>query len=149
MSRNLVKLSIACLLMIGLASASWAGGDNNANRLVGTWKATFNDDDTLQIVSTFHRDGTYINTSSSNLFTNAQGVWEKVGPRTYVERSRSFQVGADGAILFILDNREVIELSQDGQSYTSQVETEVREPDGDLLFTVTGTTAATRMTVDF
>lgn len=139
--QNLVKFLVGFLLFAAFASPSFAAD----NKIVGTWAVTFNGDDTTQAVMTYHQDGTFDSTSSSGNVTSAKGVWEKAGPRTFVERNKSFSLDANGNLAFVLDSTEVLELSNDGQSYTGEVVTQVSLPDGTPVATVSSSTAASRL----
>lgn len=94
---------------------------------------------------TFHKDGTFHTTPSSNLFTAGEGIWEKDGPLTFAETNRGYILDSAGQLALIVDTTETIEVSGDGRTYVSAGVSKVRLPDETLVNTVSFTGIATRL----
>ena len=79
---------------------------------------------------------------------SGHGSWSKAGPRQYTAMVKSFQLD-QAAFPFVLHSiattTEEISMSADGDSYTSQITTQVHRADGTLIFTNQGGAIATRI----
>ena len=81
------------------------------------------------------------------------GNWKKIGPRTYAVTVVYFQLNpALNSTFNILDTigkvLETVEVSKDGQSYTSVFSTSISFPDGSLFIVNSGATSAQRIVVE-
>ena len=148
MRNRLVPAALTLILVAGLAVAA-AASNRNPNTLTGVWelRATLDGQPVVFFV-TYHDDGTLFATPPTRLNINAHGLWKKVGPRTFVEQNREFAADANGELTLIAETTEVISLSHDKMSYTSDAVTEIQDLDGNVLATFSYTIDATRMTLD-
>ena len=148
MRNKLVPAALTLMLVAGLAVAA-AASHRNPNTLTGVWelRATVDGQPVVFFV-TYHADGTLFATPPTSLNINAHGLWRKVGPRTFVEKNREFAADANGELTLIAETTEVISLSDDRMSYTSDAVTEIQDLDGNVLATFSYAIDATRMTLD-
>ncbi len=148
MRKRLMLVAFILMLVVGLAVVT-AASNNNPNTLTGVWelRATLNGQPVVFFV-TYHDDGTLFATPPTTININAHGLWEKVGPRTYVEKNREFAADPNGELTLIAETTEVITLGHDKLSYTSDAVTEIQDLDGNVLTTFSYTVDATRMTLD-
>ena len=148
MEKRRVQVALISMRVVGLAVAA-AGSNNNPNTLTGVWelRATINGQPVL-FFATYHGDGTLSATPPIAINVNAHGIWEKMGPRTFVEKNREFAADPNGELTLIAETTEVITLGDDNLSYTSDAVTEIQDFDGNVLSTLSYTIHATRMTLD-
>ena len=96
---------------------------------------------------TFFKEGTLIHTGASKNNVNAHGVWQKVGPRTFIEQNREYVYQNEELALFA-DTTEVIELAEDRLSYVGEAVTELKLLDGTVIDEVSYAVFGTRMVLD-
>jgi len=110
------------------------------HRLVGSWQII--DPDTGAFIGLLTADNSGTTTVSSTVsdpaafVSTAHGVWKKTG-QTYSITNRAFLYDAAGNLIFTRKVRSTVKLSQDGQSYTSEVVIEVMQLDGTVIQTLT------------
>ena len=143
---RLIVLGAALASLVFLA-ASPSGGHHKT--LTGTWHLTapFFGPDAHAMV-TFFKEGTLIHTGASKNNVNAHGVWEKVGPRSFVEQNREY-VYQDEELALFADTTEVIELAEDELSYVGEAVTELKLLDGTVIDEVSYTVYGARMVLDY
>ncbi len=121
--------------------------------LEGSWRVTVTPKgiDPFEALATYAAGGGYIFTDT---FPNpvsptpAHGAWEFVEPRVFRISFVKFNFNSKGQIEGSLNVRGTITLNDTGDEYTSQEQVEVRNPEGEVIFANTATTAATRMRVE-
>ena len=146
MSNRTSRILAFGILLILISTAAAAQGKTET--LVGTWNMTtviFGEKAYAMV--TFFKDGTFIHTAATDNNVNAHGVWKMVAPRTFVEVNREY-VYQGGKLALFADTVELIELSQDGMTWTGEAVTELKLLDGTVIDVVTFTIEATRMTID-
>jgi len=145
-ARKLQCSMIAVALLALAASPAFAGPP----KLQGAWEVavTFDAGGGEDILASYHRGGTMTLTGPSNLSSDAHGVWERTGPRTYSTRSVIFAYGPNGTLVGKVRATSEVEVSLDGNSYTGVFRAEVRDLGGNLLLVNTGTETGTRITLD-
>jgi len=119
--------------------------------LVGTWDVRSTVDGAESVfwsLFTFNKEGTSIASGSVNYFSNAHGVWEKTGPKTFTSTTFAFVYDENGMIVSTMKNLGELEVSKDKQSFTGEYRTEVRLLDGTLVNSFTGVTIGTRIRVE-
>jgi hypothetical protein len=148
--RNRV-FNVVVILTVFVGVAAVAGASNNPNTLTGVWELrTWVDGELIFTFATFNQDGTYFATAPVHTSNkNPQGIWEKTGPKTYVARNWGFVADANGEYTLLAVSTEVIELNNDKMSYTSEVQTEIQDYEGNVLAVVPNTINAFRMTLDY
>lgn len=136
---------LGATLVVGLILLAAGPPDGHLKTLTGTWHLTapFFGPDAHAMV-TFFKEGTLIHTGASKNNVNAHGVWEKVGPRTFVEKNREY-VYQDEELALFADTIEIIELADDGLSWTGEAVTELKLLDGTVIDEVSFTVFGTRM----
>ena len=123
MSFNVTARHSTRLIVLGLTLVAAcvfvaaAGSEGQLKTMTGSWHLTapFFGPDAHAMV-TYFKEGTLIHTGASKNNVNAHGVWEKIGPRTFVEQNREY-VYRDEELALFADTTEVIELAEDGMSY--------------------------------
>lgn len=109
------------------------------HRLVGSWQII--DPSSGAFVGLMTADGSGTITVSSTVsapaavVSTAHGVWRKTG-QTYSITTRAFLYDAAGNLRFTRKVRSTVKLSQDGQSYTSDVVIDVMQLDGTIIQTL-------------
>ncbi len=141
MSRNsMIKTLVACILLLGVTAIASA---DNKNTLTGLWERVDSDGE-LSLI-TFSRDGTLSVTDGSR---GSVGIWEKVGPKTFVVKGPGFLADDDGVITVKYEANGIVELAADGQSYVGEFLIDLKLLDGTTIDVVEYTTSATRVTFD-
>ena len=171
MKRVLAKVALAGVLASVLVSGSPVraamNDDNEGNRLAGSWDIRITQPDysplpfglDFRILRTVTAEGVidayafpgFGPTGPSPFLVSnpGHGSWKRLpGGRRYSVTVKYFQMDQSN-FPFVLNSigtvTEEITVSQDGDSYTSQFVTQIHSPAGDLLFTNTGGTKATRI----
>ncbi len=118
--------------------------------LTGTWHLTADLGGVKHALVTFISDGTFIYTPATTKNVHAHGVWKKLGSLTFIEQNREYVFGADGKLSLFADTTEIIELSEDRQSYVGRAVTDLKPIDGSdsVVEVVEFTVYGTRMVVD-
>ncbi len=143
--QRLVTHLLLFVLLGGLVLSATAN-NRNENTIVGAWERRRADDPIQVAMAIFHDDGTFSTSGADPNKSNSLGVWEKIGPTSFVAKAVGFVATPNGTLR--VDTRVTIELSRDGQSYVSEGQAEIRLPDGTLIDTVPVTLNATRLTID-
>ena len=143
---------IAVILMMGLTTAAWADSDSDSDSdsgsIVGSWEAVSVLDPSGEEspgLFTFNADGTWIASSNEVAFSNAHGAWKQTGSATFTGTSKGFVFGGDGSAILTVTNRVDLTVSSDGESFTADFATEVRQFDGTLIDSFTGTSSGDRI----
>jgi hypothetical protein len=170
MKRVLARVALAGALATAVASgpALWAAsGENEERGLKGSWEIRITQPDLSPLP--FGLDFRILRTVTSESVVDAyafpgfgaagpqfglvsnsgHGSWKNAGqPRQYRAIVKYFQIDQT-SFPFVLHSTgtvtELITVSRDGNSYTSQFVTEIHLPDGTLIFTNQGGTIATRI----
>lgn len=142
-----ISLILAGILMVGFSLPAMADSDENS--LTGSWRtqSEFGGETGFGLVS-FSKDGTVVVTVSTTTFTTGHGAWEKIDARTFIMRTNAFIVDEDGNLSLMVQNTELIELSEDGASYASEATAEISLPDGTPVTSVSIENVGTRISVD-
>jgi hypothetical protein len=163
--RQFVRLAVsvcgaALVLIVGVSFPRVSAQSEEGKKLEGSWTITI-ENTPFRILRTITPGGVIdayafppITPTSGPLITSSgHGDWKKIGPRTYAVTVIYFQLNPPlNATFQILDTvgklNETIELSADGQTYTSVFETEISLPNGTPIIHNAGTTAAQRIVVE-
>lgn len=147
---TLKRTLLAFLLLVGLLALPAQADDRHSKDLTGTWDMTAEINGHMgYAMVTFMSDGTFIHTASSKNNVNAHGVWKKIDSRTFVEQNREF-VFVDEQLALFADTSEIIELSEDGNSFVGQAVAELKTiDDGTVVQVVEFTIYGTRRVLDF
>lgn len=154
MVKSLSKKHYACLfssLVLAfslLATPAFAG---NGQKLVGSWQGVSVTDgtgDTNPLLVSFHQDGTLVSTGPTNSLSVAHGSWKKTGGSSFSSTLIFFIFDASGNANLRATNNSDYQVDQGGETYTSVFETRIETLDGTHVTTVTGTSSATRISVE-
>jgi hypothetical protein len=156
-------ITVACLPLVPVASAGDppavaaakpAGVPFRANIIEGVWNAKVNITvcatgtliTSFDAMSMFAANGVFQDTNSNNpiLRSAAFGLWNQVGPREYEFAFRNFRFDTVGTNLGSQVVRHKVELSADGNSYSSEGTSEFYDVDGNLFMTGCSDAEATR-----
>ena len=152
--KNVFRLSLAMLLMMGLALPALADSDSDSDgprKIVGSWEAVSTLDPTGEQAPglfTFNKERTWISSGDSPLFSNGHGVWKRTGPRTFSATNKAFILAETGGVSLVLTNQTELEVSSNGNNFTATFSTEVSLPDGTVVDSFTGTSTGTRITLN-
>ena len=164
--KGLVRLvALASVLGLMLISSELpvaskaAQGEQDAGKLEGSWNIVITGTP-FRILRTITEGGVVdayafppiTPTAGALVNSGGHGNWKKIGPRTYAVTVLYFQLNpALNPTFNILDSigkvDETIEVSQDGQTYTSVFSTLITFPNGGTI-TNGGTTSAQRINVE-
>lgn len=145
-----VRILLAFLLFVGLLALPAQADDEHSKDLTGTWDMTAEiNGHTGHAMVTFISDGTFIHTGASKNNVNAHGVWKKIDSLTFVEQNREY-VFVDEELALFADTSEVIELSEDGNSFVGHAVAELKTiDDGTVVQVVEFTIYGTRRILNF
>jgi hypothetical protein len=139
----LVTLGIALALAAEQVCAQ-AGGENALSRRIeGTWlvQATLRDcntgaeipNSTFPGLHTFLSGGAMLSNPASSGLSTGHGVWTHTGGDTFQNTIRLFAFTSGGALMGIATVARDIVLSPDGESLTSNDDSEFRDLAGNLI----------------
>lgn len=133
-------LVLACVLATPAMASS-------PNSIVGSWTASV---DTLGIsgLFTFNQDGTTTASATNQSFSGSHGVWTKTGSRQYFVKQVSFVYGATGVAESIWESEFEFNISASGDSATSEIVVTIKQLDGTVISTFSGTGTAERIKID-
>lgn len=144
----------------GAASLKLAAYNGEASPIVGLWQFTFTSKGSAGIpdgtvidagYTTWHSDGTELTNSGRAPLTGnfCMGVWVQTGRYTYMVNHYALSWDSTGNVFLGPANiRESITVDYSGTAYTGTFTLTQRDTHGNTTATVTGTIAATRITVD-
>jgi hypothetical protein len=164
--RGLVRLAVLAIVVglitssTDLPSALKAAQGDGAGKLEGSWNITITGTP-FRILRTVADGGVvdayafppFSPTAGALVNSGGHGNWTKIGPQTYAVTVHYFQLNpALNSSFNILDTVgkvvETIQVSQDGQTYTSVFSTNISFPDGTPFITNSGATSAQRIVVE-
>lgn len=155
LNKLLTRVFLTTLLALSLAAApAFGDGDSDSDSdasIVGSWETASiidPDDDEVPGFFSFNAEGTWVSTASSVSLSTAHGAWEQTGDHTFTAVSKGFIFGSDGNVSLLITNRGDLEVSSDGDSFTTDFVSEISLLDGTVIDTVTGSATGTRITVD-
>lgn len=137
-----VLIALVALLLVITADLtnSPTSAAAKGHQLVGSWQLIDPSSGAFIGLMTADNSGTTIVSSTvsapADFVSTAHGVWKKTG-QTYSITNRAFLYDAAGNLLFTRKVRSSVDLSQDGQSFTSDVVIDVMQPDGTIIQTLT------------
>jgi hypothetical protein len=144
-------------LLSGLKAAQ---GEHGSGKLEGSWNISITGTP-FRILRTVTDGGVvdayafppFSPTAGALVNSGGHGNWKKIGPQTYAVTVLYFQLNpALNPTFNILDTVgkvvETIQVSKDGQTYTSVFSTTISFPDGTLFIVNSGATSAQRITVE-
>ena len=103
-------------------------------------------------LATFTADGNTIETSNSPPATRgtAQGVWKRVGARLYAVTRMIFRFNPQtGAYVGTATLNAQVTIAADGETFTAESTTELRDPNGNIVGSgIRATATGRRMHVD-
>lgn len=131
--------------------------------ITGSWRVTVNPPGGAPSfigLITFNKDGGLIASAQGDIILNAppgvppiatagHGAWEKTGSRSYAFTFIQLFYDADGNYQGEAKIRHNATLNQRGTSWSGQLQVEIFDADGNVVFTGTGTEQATRIVVEF
>lgn len=127
-------------------------GRQNNSSIVGLWHVTFTSAGELflETFDQWHRDGTEFESANAPAVEGniCLGVWKQIGPRTVKLNHIGWNFDANGNSIGTFTIEETDTLGEDGNSYHGTFDFKVFDIDGNLVFEATGTTQATRITVN-
>ncbi|MGH2562047.1 MAG: hypothetical protein ACRDJH_23560 [Thermomicrobiales bacterium] len=134
----------------------------DAQTLVGTWRVTATSEGLPphRGLSTFGADGTVIIADvpsapaepgapfAISLFSSGLGAWEDTGDGSAAYTYEQLVADEQGNFLSRVTGTGTRQLSADGQSFTGTYSFRVADPAGEVIFTGSGTTEGTRLTIE-
>ncbi|MBA3832082.1 MAG: hypothetical protein H0X34_09350 [Chthoniobacterales bacterium] len=148
--RSIVSLS--ALIALNFASAALAAPGEVPLRGVWDSQVTLTDCNGNTLVSfeafeMFHAGGTLTSTDNTPPTGHGPGVgtWTRLNRRSYSAPFQFFNFNADGSFAGTQKIMRRITIGPDGNTYTSVVNFEIYDPNGNLVFSGCGTEAATRL----
>ena len=134
-------LVLACVLAATPAMAS------SSKSIVGSWTASV---DTLGIsgLFTFNQEGTMTASATNQSFSGSHGVWSKTGSRRYFVKQISFVFGATGVAESIWESEFEFNIDSSGDSATTEIVVTIKQLDGTVISTFSGTGTAERIEID-
>ncbi len=154
LDRNTLKVLLAALLMLCLATPVLADSDSDSDSdsasIVGSWDvvSTFAPGVEAPSLFTFGVGETWFATGSRADLSVAHGAWERTGSRTFTATSKGFIFAPDGSVSLVIQNEGIMEVSPDGDSFTAAFASEVSVPGGPVIDSFSGTAVGTRISVD-
>jgi len=154
--KSIVQLvAFAGILTTG-ANAQFLPGQtlaNNAHSLVGTWKVTVSPDGMppFQAYNVFTVDGNSFEFDNSNppaSQTIAVGPWTSTDVNSYAFTEINQLFDNTGAYVGELKVRGTIALTGNGDTYTGPFKFDVPDPNGNSVFSGTGTAVGKRVVVE-
>ena len=129
-----------------------------SNDITGSWRVTVNPPGGAPSfigLITFNKDGGLIASAQGDILLNDQslataghGAWEKMGSRRYAFTFIQIIYGAAGDYQGEAKIRHSVTLDQRGNSWSGQLQVEIFDADGNVVFTGSGTEQATRIVVE-
>jgi len=124
-------------------------GPINTGSIVGLWNVTFTSGgETVDVAfDAWHSDGTEILNDYTNPIEGnvCLGVYEQTGPRTYVLKHPSWAFDTSGNLLGTVVIHEIVQLSNDCNSYHGSYKYDVYDTTGAFVVEYTGQVSATRI----
>jgi hypothetical protein len=136
----------------GAGQARQTEGSGGNNSIVGLWYVNYTSggEPLYESFDQWHSDGTELENPNLAPATGplCVGVWTKVGPRTFQLHHVGWNFDMNGNSLgsFTLDETNIVD--RHGKTYQGTFDLKFYDVDGNLVGEVTGTQAATRITVN-
>ena len=161
--RAIIALGAGALVTAAISGGAAAGGggehDGHGRSLVGTWDVAVTLLDPPpgvpsvgRALATFTADGNTIETSNSPPATRgpAQGVWKRAGARLYAVTRMFFRFNPQtGAYVGTATLNAEVTVAPDGETFTAQSTSELRDPAGDVVASgIRATASGRRMQVE-
>ena len=150
-------LVLAGLLVLGsgLTATAQSVDDGSSNGLEGTWRVQLTVNDcmghvlrTFPALFAFAKGGTLTVATAGQppaLNTTGIGIWQHIKGHTYSAESESFMFSSAGAWTQTSRLTRVIDVSNDGDTYTDTVGVQIFDTSGNQLATGCGTSVGKRM----
>lgn len=133
-----------------------------SDRLEGSWRVTVtppNGAPSFIGLITFNRGGGLIASAQGDILLNpppgvppvataGHGAWEKTGNRRYAFTFIQILYGSDGSYQGEAKSRHKITLNNRGNRWSGQLQFEIFDADGNVVFSGSGTEHATRIEVE-
>ena len=132
-----------------------------SDRLEGSWLVTVTPNGTppFKGLITFNNGGGLIASAQGDILLNpppgvppvataGHGVWEKTGNRRYAFTFIQILYGSDGSYQGEVKIRRKITLNNSGSRWSGQLQSEIFDADGNVVFSGSGTEQATRIEVE-
>jgi hypothetical protein len=133
-----------------------------SDRLEGSWRVTVTPPGgapSFRGLITFNKDGGLVASAQGDVLLNAppgvppvatagHGAWEKIGSRRYAFTFLQILYDADGNYQGEAKIRHSITLDHRGNSWSGQLQVEIFDADGNVVFTGSATEQATRIVVE-
>ena len=132
-----------------------------SDRLEGSWLVTVNSNGAppFKGLITFNNGGGLIASAQGDILLNpppgvppvataGHGAWEKIASRRYAFTFRQILYDADGNYQGEAKIRHSITLNHRGNSWSGQLQVEIFDADGNVVFTGSATEQATRIVVE-
>lgn len=134
-------------------------GETNKKAIVGSWLETVtfagpNPMPPQESLSTFTEDGGLVVADQGSVtadvaFTPGHGAWKHLRSRTFAWTILEIIYDpVDGALIGYLKVKGRYILNQSENAYSGQFHAEISDPSGNVLFTVDGTNAGSRISVE-
>ncbi|MEO8044546.1 MAG: hypothetical protein ABI674_06530 [Spartobacteria bacterium] len=144
--------SLGALIVLSFAPVALAGSGNGA--LPGLWdsQVTLTDCNgntlaSFEAFEMFHQGGTLTSTDNTppTLHGPGFGTWQRLAQKSYSAPFQFFNFNPDGSFAGIQKIMRTITIGAGGTNYTSVVNFETYDPNGNLVFSGCGTETATRL----
>ena len=133
-----------------------------SDRLEGSWRVTVTPPGgapSFRGLITFNKDGGLVASAQGDVLLNAppgvppvatagHGAWEKIGSRRYAFTFLQILYDADGGYQGEVKIRHKITLNNSGNRWSGQLQSEIFDADGNVVFSGSGTEHATRIEVE-
>ncbi len=152
--RTLMRVLVAALLMLGLATTAMADSDSDSDSdsvsIVGSWEvlSTLSSGNQAPSFFTFETGKIWLSTGNLGNLSVAHGAWERTGSRTFEATNKGFIYAPDGSLSLLIKNQGSLEVSADGNSLTAAFASEISIPGGPVIDSLSGTATGTRIQVD-
>ena len=151
----LAIVALAAFVQVLVSAQDNDGGYKGARGLEGVWDVQVTSRNcetgeairTFPAMQTFAQGGTLSDWGSGNPPSrrgSGHGIWSNVSGQDFASAFEFFRFNADGTLAGKQISRAQIELSHDGESYTSSNTAQLLDVDGNLTATNCSTATATR-----
>jgi hypothetical protein len=147
--------ALAALTIVSAGAVSAAQAEKRPNgqgALVGTWNVRFSIPGAppVRVLATFNRDGTTVESAAAPPTSRgaSHGVWKRIGPYRFSVTRVFFRFEEGGAFLGTQKVNATVRVAADRQTFSAVSISELRDPAGNAVFSLSGTAQATRMQVE-
>ena len=138
-------IAVLGLVLVSVVAAAPAMA-SSPNSIVGSWTVSV-DGLGLSGLFTFNQEGTLTASATNQSFSGSHGVWTKTGGRSYLVKQVSF-VYSGGVATSIWESEFSFNLDASGNAATSSIVVTIKQLDGTVVSSFTGTGSAQRIQLD-